>query len=71
MTPFNLNTNDPKFEGNIDPVCLGGVKNEEYIFEGEVSQSRRKKGEETGFDCRWSQDFDHGLSYTEKRNACY
>ena len=48
-------------------MCLGGIKDEEHISPCEVSQSRRQAREETGVDCRWSQDFGYGLSHYKKR----
>ena len=50
-------------------MCLGGIEDEEHLSECEVLQSCGEAREETGIDCRWSQDFDHGLLHSEDRDA--
>ncbi len=50
-------------------MCLGGVEDEEHISQCEVLQPCREAREETGVDCRRSQDSDHGLLHSEDRDA--
>jgi len=46
---------------------VGGIKDEEYVFTGKISQLGRKAREEAGVDSGGSQDIDNELSHFKKQ----